>query len=101
MEFISVNKIKIRLTGERLNHILTNHPEISEYVFDIGKAIDSPDYLFGGDKGEYFAILGRKAFYLVVVYKEDKVKKDGFIITSFITKRINYLLKKKQIWKKK
>ena len=46
MEFVSVNKIKIRLTGERLNHILTNHPEISEYVFDIGKTINSPDYLF-------------------------------------------------------
>ncbi|MEK7633985.1 MAG: hypothetical protein AAB437_04035 [Patescibacteria group bacterium] len=101
MEFVSVSKIKIRLTGERLNHILTNHPEISEYVFDIGKAISSPDYLFEGNKAEYFAILDRKVLYLVVVYKEDKVKKDGFIITSFITKRLNYLLKKKQIWKKK
>ena len=32
----------------------------------------------------------------MVIYKEDKVKKDGFI-----TKRINYLLNKKLIWKKK
>ena len=101
MEFVSVNKIKIRLTGERLNHILTNHPEISEYVFDIGKTISSPDYLFEGNKGEYFAVLDRKVSYLVVIYKEDKIKKDGFIITSFIIKRISYLLKKKQIWKKK
>ncbi|MBI5123639.1 hypothetical protein HZA75_07310 [Candidatus Roizmanbacteria bacterium] len=101
MEFVSVNKIKIRLTGERLNHILTNHPEISEYVFDIGKTISSPDYLFEGNKGEHFAVLDRKVSYLVVIYREDKIKKDGFIITSFIIKRINYLLKKKQIWKKK
>lgn len=101
MKFISLSKIKIRLTEERLNHILINHPEILEYVFDIGKAINNPDYLFEGNKGEYFAILDKKGFYFVVIYKEDRVKKDGFIITSFITKRINYLLKKKLIWKKK
>ena len=101
MEFISLSKIKIRLTDERLNHILTSHPEISEYVFDIGKTISKPDYLFEGNKGEYFSILNKEVFYFVVIYKEDKVKKDGFIITSFITKRINYLLKKKLIWKKK
>lgn len=101
MEFVSLRKIKIRLTDERLDHILTSHPEISEYVFDISKTISNPDYLFEGSKGEYFAILDKKAFYFVVIYKEDRVKKDGFIITSFITKRINYLLKKKLIWKKK
>jgi len=101
MEFISLNKIKIRLTDERLNHILTNHPEILEYVFDIGKTINKPDYLFKGNKGEYFAVLNKKVFYFVVIYKEDKVKKDGFVLTSFITKRINYLLKKELIWKKK
>ncbi|MEK7177824.1 MAG: hypothetical protein AAB705_03290 [Patescibacteria group bacterium] len=101
MEFVSLSKTKIRLTNERLNHILSSHPEISEYVFDIGQTIREPDYLFEGVEGEYFAILDKKAFYFVVIYKEDRVKKDGFIITSFITKRINYLLKKKLIWKKK
>jgi len=101
MEFLSRSKTKIRLTDERLNHILTSHPEISEHVFDIGITINKPDYLFEGGKEEYFAILDKKVFYFVVIYKEDRVKKDGFIITSFITKRINYLLKKKLIWKKK
>ena len=75
MEFVSINKIKIRLTNERLDHILTSHPEISEYVFDIGKTIKKPDYLFEGNKGECFAILNKKHFYFVVVYREDKVKK--------------------------
>lgn len=101
MEFKSINKIKIRLTDERLNHILSGHPEILEYIFNIGKTINRPDYLFEGNKDEFFAVLNKKTFYFVVIYKEDKVKKDGFIITSFITKRINYLLKKKLIWKKK
>jgi len=101
MEFLSRSKTKIRLTDERLNHILISHPEISEYVFEIGKTINKPDYLFEGNKGECFAILNKKPFYFVVIYKEDRVKKDGFIITSFITKRISYLLKKKLIWKKK
>ena len=34
MKFLSLNKIKIRLTDERLNHILTSHPEISEHVWN-------------------------------------------------------------------
>lgn len=101
MEFISINKIKIRLTNERLNHILTSHPEVSDYIFDIGKTIIKSDFLFEGNQGEFFAVLNKKVFYFVIIYKEDKAKKDGFIITSFITKRINYLLKKKLIWKKK
>lgn len=101
MEFNSINKIKIRLSSERLNHILTNHPEITEYIFEIERAITSPDFVFGGKGGEYLSVLDRKTFYFVVIYKEDKAKKEGFIITSFITKRINYLLKKKLIWKKK
>jgi len=101
MEFVSINKIKIRLNSERLSHILTNHPEMVEYVFYIGKAVNQPDYLFEGTKGEFFAVLRIKNLFIVVIYKEDKIKKDGFIITSFITKRINYLLKKKMIWKKK
>ena len=34
--------------------------------------------------------------YLVVVYRE--LKKDGFIITAFLTRRIKSLMKRKQIW---
>ena len=65
MEFVSLRKIKIRLTDERLNHILISHPEISEHIFDIGQTISEPDYLFKGGKGEYFGILKKKAFYFV------------------------------------
>jgi hypothetical protein len=36
---------------------------------------------------------------LIVVYKEIK-NKDGFVITAFISKKINYLLNKKVTWKK-
>jgi hypothetical protein len=48
--FRSLNKINIRLTSERLNHILTNHPEMTEFIFDFEKVIEKPDFLFKGKK---------------------------------------------------
>jgi hypothetical protein len=38
----------------------------------------------------------------VIIYKEDKQKKDDFIITAFKTKDIGYYLKTRElIWKRK
>jgi hypothetical protein len=38
--------------------------------------------------------------YLIVVYKETDID-DGFVITAFITSRMEYLNKKEVVWKKK
>ncbi|MDO8609231.1 MAG: hypothetical protein Q7R95_01665 [bacterium] len=57
--------------------------------------------IFLGENNEYFAVKKRKTMFFVVIYKEDKNKTDGFIITAFMTSNINYLLRKKTIWKKK
>jgi len=99
--FLSINKVKIRLTNERLNHILTNHPEMLEFVFDLEKVISQPDFVLEGTNKEFIAIKNRNRYYIVVIYKEDKKSNDGFIITAFKTKNINYYLKKRIIWKKK
>ncbi len=99
-QIVSKDGIRIRLTAERVGHILKNHPEMLEYIFDLPEVIADPDYIFKGKKGEFLAVKGRKEFYLVVVYKEDLKKKDGFVITYFKTKNINYLLKKELVWKK-
>lgn len=94
-KFLSINKVKIRLTSERLNHILTNHPEMIEFIFDLEKVISQPDLVLEGKNNEFIAIRSRNKFYLVVIYKESKKINDGFVITAFKTKNINYFLKKK------
>ena len=99
MEIYSRNKIKIRLSGERLNHILSNHPEMVEFVLDLPKVIENPDIIFEGENKEYIAVKSRNSFHLVVVYREAS-KEDGFVITAFKTRSIQYLLKRKIIWKK-
>jgi hypothetical protein len=38
--------------------------------------------------------------FLVVVYKELN-SKDGFVITSFLTSKLNYLKNRKILWEKK
>jgi len=98
VEVFSKNKIKIRLTGERLNHILTNHPEMVEFLLDVPKVIGEPDIIFQGEKQEYIAVRGSNNFFLVVIYREEK--EDGFVITAFRTRSIVYLLKQKTVWKK-
>lgn len=95
---LSINKVKIRLTGERLNHILVNHPEMVEFLLDIPQSIENPDIIFQGEKQEYAALKNRNKFFIVVIYKEEN--DDGLVITAFKTRSINYLSKRKIIWKK-
>ena len=57
--------------------------------------------LFQGNKDESWAakfVSSNKV--LLVIYKEEKNKKDGFILTAFHTTQIKKLLKRKTIWKK-
>lgn len=98
MVIYSKNKVRIRITEERLNHIFTNHPEITEFVSEILKVINNPDFIFEGETGEQIAVKRIEKFFLVVIYREEN--KEGFIITAFKTRSINYLFKRKPIWKK-
>lgn len=98
MKIQSRNNMTIRLSKERINHIITNHPEMEQYLVDITKVITDPDIIFQGLQGEYVAIKARKSFFLVVVYKEQET--DGFVITAFKTRSIQYLLKRNIIWRK-
>lgn len=68
-KIISKSGIKIRVTSERLEHILKNHQEMLEHIFDLPAVITHPDYIFKGKKDELLAVKSRKGFYLVVVYK--------------------------------
>jgi hypothetical protein len=95
----SINNIPIRLTDERWNHIVENHNDMAGYYYEVLDTISGPAYVLEGDKDELWAIsyLSVQKVFLVI-YKESKEKKDGFIITAFITTKIKKLLKRRILW---
>ncbi len=97
---ISKNNHKIRLTTERWFHITEGHSELAGYFFEILDAVQNPDFIFEGNEKELLAIkMISDGRHLVVVYKELN-DNDGFVITSFLTSKINSIKNKKLIWEK-
>jgi len=97
---ISRNGVPIRLTAERWHHIIESHSEMAGYYFEVLETIENPDAIYEGRMGECIAIRKLKNDkYVVVIYKEIN-KKDGFIITAFITKKKKQFEKRRIIWKK-
>ncbi|MBI2601219.1 hypothetical protein HYW42_04645 [Candidatus Daviesbacteria bacterium] len=67
----SKNGVKVRLTDERWNHIITSHLEINPQGHKrILNAIGDPEVIFKGDVGELLAVckLPRKRMWIVVAY---------------------------------
>lgn len=95
----SFNKIEIRVTAERWFHITEGHPEMAGLFYEILETISSPDKVFVGEKDEYIAVRSFNNKFLVAVYKEVE-NEDGFLITSFISRKINYLLKREIAWER-
>lgn len=100
---ISKNKVLVRLTDERLNHIFDNHPETKDCISWFIETIEKPDYIFAGDFGELIAVKQYKKTpvsenkFLTLAYKETS-KLDGFILTAYFSRGINK--KRKLIWKR-
>jgi len=94
---ISVNNVPIRLTPERWNHITESHCEMAGYFFEVLECIKEPEGVYLGNTGELIALKEiEKSKYLVVIYKE--LKEDGFVITSFITKKKKQFERRKKVW---
>jgi hypothetical protein len=95
---VSVNGVQIRLTEERWFHIAEEHSEMAGYYFEVLETIQEPTAVYKGNADELLAVkeieVGK---YIIVVYKEIN-NKDGFIITSFLTKRIKQIEKRTKIW---
>ena len=53
---ISKSNLLIRLTDERVNHILKNHPELKDCINWITETVENPDFITAGDFGEFIAI---------------------------------------------
>lgn len=97
----------IRLTSKIwYDKILLEHPEFfatSAYLDELRKAIEDPEYIIEGWKGEYLAlrwceIAPKNPKYLCVVYREYEI--DGFIITAFFISRYGKLLRRNVKWRK-
>ena len=98
----SKNKLLIRLTDERMAHILKNHPETKDCISWFLETIENPDFIVAGDFGELLAIkLYEKTpvtfdKFLTIVYKETSTL-DGFILTAYFSRSINK--KRRVVWK--
>lgn len=80
----SIDNVPIRLTDERWEHILDEHPNMSGFYEKILSAVGYPEFITRGQRGVKIAVvnLGRRRW-LHVLYRETN-QNDGFIITSFI-----------------
>jgi hypothetical protein len=97
---VSVNKIPIRLTEERWQHITIGHPEIAAFYYEILDCIELPDAIY---EGKFDELIATKNFdkisnkFVVVVYKELSVQ-DGFVITAYLSNKVNEFIKRNKIW---
>lgn len=87
----SVNQVLIRLTTERWDHIVHQHPEMTTQRERVLETVSAPDLVQKGDFGELLALrlytqtpLTRK--YLIVAYRE-MTTTDGFILTAYLARR--------------
>ncbi len=86
--------------------ICKEHPEFGEkgeYLQEVKKAIEKPDYIVKGWTDELLALkwcdmAPRAPKYLCVVYRE--VDNEGFVITSFFISRYGKLLRREVVWRK-
>ena len=99
MKIIATSKsgVTIRLTDERWAHITEEHCELSGLRLEVLNTIRQPDFIIAGHHGEVLATreMEPKKF-LVVVYRE--IDEDGFVITAFLTKRLNTLKQRRRVW---
>ena len=95
----SKNEISIRLTDERWAHIIEEHCELAGLRLEVLENISNPSKILEGGDGELLAVREtEKDKFLVVVYRE--LISDGFVITAFLTRRKQYLNRRKQVWPK-
>lgn len=92
MEIVrSKNGVPIRLTEERWIHITEEHSEMAGYYFEVLETLQEPEAVHQGKAGELLGVRETEpGKYLVVVYKE-LTEDDGFVITAFLTRRIELI----------
>ena len=93
----SIRGVPIRLTDERWAHITEQHCELAGLRDEVLAAVARPERVLAGGAGELLAVRevepGKS---VVVAYREDGA--DGFVITAFVTRRLESLARRVQLW---
>ena len=97
----SKNGVAIRLTDERWAHIMGTYYgralRTRRLRSEIVDTVSHPERVRLGGDGEMIAVRElEQEKHLVVVYRE--WTDDGFIITAFLTRRVQSLEKRRQVW---
>ncbi len=93
----SKSGLPIRLTDERWAHITEEHGELTGLQLAVAETIQNPARVLEGTAGELFAVREvEPGKFLVVVYRESR--HDGFVITAFLTRRVRWLERRRQLW---
>lgn len=98
----SINNVPIRFTAERWEHIRMGHPEMAAYYQGILDTMQMPDMIYAGGRNELLAVRALPASNdknLIVVYKEVDAA-DGFIITAYVSNKVNELHKRVLVWQR-
>jgi len=89
---VSTNRVSIRLTEERWNHIIEHHPELKHFKKEVLSAVSEPDHLYFSPKAIKSNFATVKSFKkltkaglsdLLVVHYRELSEHDGFILTAF------------------
>jgi len=94
--------MKVKLSKKVLDHIVARHPEIKTHTQKIAEAIQNPDVIVKGMRGELKALKFYPALYigpkyLVVVHRE--LHEEKVIITAYFTSDVARV-KGEIIWRK-
>jgi hypothetical protein len=97
----SRNRVPVRLSEERWQHILHRHPEMKDQRERILETVAEPHMIQQGDFGELLAVryypkTPLTSKFVVVAYRE-VTSDDGFILTAYLTNRPS--TRRTVIWK--
>jgi len=93
----SKDGVCIRLTAERWTHVTEEHCELAGMREEVLETVSAPLRILAGNRDELMAVRELETGkFLVVVYRE--MERDGFIITAFLTRRVDSLNRRKQVW---
>lgn len=94
---VSQHGVPIRLTDERWSHIIEEHCELAGLRLEVLETVAFRWCILKGGEGERLAVReiepGKS---LVVVYRE--LQADRFVITAFVTRRVQALQRRNQVW---
>ena len=94
----SKNGVSVRLSEERWLHITEEHSEMAGYYFEILETVESPEVIYRGATGECIALREiEKDKCIIAIYRELS-KKDGFIITAFLTRKKQQFERRIKLW---